>query len=146
MALCAFWLGDRCFALDVHVVGELVIADELVPVPHAPPAVLGVFALRGAPIACVDLGQVLGLPDGRGGAQRNVHALVLRNAAAPLAAVAIDRADAVVDIAELDFAPRSAGEHGAVLGFVTLPAPRADVITVLDPAVAIDRVQALRYR
>jgi len=145
-ALCTFRLVDRRYALDVSVVGEMVVADELVPVPHASTAVLGVFALRGAPIACVDLGRLLGLPDLRSDRQRGVHALVLRSGSTPLAAAAIDRADAVLDGRSLDFARRDAGEHPAVLGFVTLPAPRHDVITVLDPAVALERVRALRYR
>ncbi|HEY5955565.1 MAG TPA: chemotaxis protein CheW, partial [Polyangiaceae bacterium] len=48
--VCAFWIRDRCFGLDTSMVAEVVSIDVHIPVPLAPPAVQGIFNLRGEPL------------------------------------------------------------------------------------------------
>ena len=48
--VCAFWLRQRCFALDVALVGEVVSVDVLIRVPLSRPSVRGIFNLRGTPV------------------------------------------------------------------------------------------------
>src|SRR6185295_1390429 len=55
--LCAFWLGEHCYGLQTALVGEVVTVEALTPVPLAPPPVRGLFNLRGAPVALVDLAR-----------------------------------------------------------------------------------------
>lgn len=45
--LCTFWLHNRCFAVDISLVREVVNVDSVVAVPLSPPALLGLFNLRG---------------------------------------------------------------------------------------------------
>jgi chemotaxis signal transduction protein len=145
-AVCSFWLGERPYAIDVAVVGEVVVVDHLIPVPRTPPAVLGMFALRGAPLACVDLATALALPERAITLRQDVPTLVIRPRNAPIAAVAIGRIDAVLAThggAFLD--ANRENEHPSVVGFFT-PAGRTGALTVLDPGVVFDRLQALRYR
>ena len=80
--LCAFWLGEHCYGLQTALVGEVVTVDALTPVPLAPAPVRGLFNLRGAPVALVDLAQVLELGEATVGDEprvgRPLVALVLR--------------------------------------------------------------------
>ena len=59
---CVFTLGRHRFAVDVTEAREVVVFDELTPVPLAPPFVVGVANLRGTVMPMVDLSSLLGLP------------------------------------------------------------------------------------
>jgi len=141
-SLCAFWLAERRYALPTSLIGELVAVDEPVPVPLAPPAVLGVFSLRGAPVALVDVALALELPIERRRAAK--AALVLRQDERVIAAIAIDRMDSVLaESPALRFVSRNDQiEHPAVLGFLG----HQDVITVLDPTYCLARLELLKFR
>lgn len=139
---CVFWLAQRRYAFPTSLIGELVSVDAPVPVPLTPAAVLGVFSLRGAPVALLDLVTALELPIEP---QRSAKsALVLRQDERVIAAIAVDRMDAVLaESAQLRFAPRNNHiEHPAVLGFLG----NQDVITVLDPAYCLARLDRLKFR
>jgi purine-binding chemotaxis protein CheW len=57
--------GGEHYALRVEGVREIARRDRVTPVPGAPPAVLGVWNLRGDVVAAIDLAAMLGLaPDG----------------------------------------------------------------------------------
>src|SRR4051812_18406109 len=81
--VCAFWIGRRCFALDIRIVAEVVTIDSIIPVPLSRPELLGLFNLRGTPAALVDLERVLELPaseraEAPNAAGRSLCAFVLR--------------------------------------------------------------------
>jgi chemotaxis signal transduction protein len=61
-SICTFWLGPDCFGLDVQLVNEVLLIDDILPVPWAPPALLGLFNSRGRIVPVVDLAALLGLP------------------------------------------------------------------------------------
>jgi purine-binding chemotaxis protein CheW len=60
--------GGEHYALPVEGVREIARRDRITAVPGAPPAVLGVWNLRGDVVAAVDLAALLGLApdDGEG--------------------------------------------------------------------------------
>ena len=103
--MCAFWLGARCFGLEVNLVGEVVNVSAAIPVPLARPSLLGLFNLRGTPVALVDLAATLELtealsdsplPPSLDAAQsKNFAALVIKTTGI-LAAARIDRMKAVL--------------------------------------------------
>ena len=53
--------GGESYALAVAGVSEIATLGPITPVPGAPPAVLGVWNLRGDVIAAIDLGSLMGL-------------------------------------------------------------------------------------
>lgn len=151
--VCAFWLGARCYGISTSLVGEVYAVEDVIPVPLAPPAVVGLFSLRGAPVALVDSARVLELPGqavapaelaARGA--RATIALVIRKGTTLLAGLRIDRMDSVVGLDQGTWSPRDwAAEHAAVSGFLELP-ERQLVVTLFDTQAVVDRLHALRYR
>jgi purine-binding chemotaxis protein CheW len=57
-----FEVADQLFGVDVATVQEVLRFHEYTQVPLAPPAIGGLFNLRGQVIAAVDLRVQLGLP------------------------------------------------------------------------------------
>jgi purine-binding chemotaxis protein CheW len=142
--LCTFWLNDRYFGLDVSLVGEVVAVDAVIPVALAPPSVRGLFNLRGTPVALLELATVLGLTEAQRTSARTQSALVLRHEELTVAVV-IDAMDAVVASERGTFAEPGARDHPAVKGFLELEGAAARVVTVLDPAVLLERLEAVRF-
>lgn len=140
--VCAFWLGDRCYGLPITLVGEILTIDRVAPVPLSPPSVLGVFSLRGAPTALVDLAQVLRLPEGRADS-RSRTIVVLRGENETLCGAPIQRVEAVMAAPRDQITPATTeNESPAVAGFLGAP---GRVVTLLDPRVLVERLAALRY-
>jgi purine-binding chemotaxis protein CheW len=60
-----FRVEKERYGLPLTAVREVVVPPErFTRVPRAPPAVTGVMNLRGRVVTVVELGQLLGLPDG----------------------------------------------------------------------------------
>jgi purine-binding chemotaxis protein CheW len=144
-AVCAFWLGDRCYGIDIAVVGEIVTIDRIAPVPLARPGVLGVFSLRGAPTALVDLAHVLELPGG-GEPGRGRTVLVLRTQTETLCGAPIQRVEAIVPILpERVLPPPGTVDNEAVSGFFEAGPAGQTVITLLDTRQLVQRLALLRH-
>ncbi len=60
LKVVCFLVGERVFAADIRVIREILQPRPLTPVPGAPPAVLGVFNLRGELVPAVDSHGLLG--------------------------------------------------------------------------------------
>jgi purine-binding chemotaxis protein CheW len=143
--LCTFWLGRRCFGLDVGCVGEVVAVDTVTPVPMARPALRGVFNLRGTPTPVVDLAEVLSLGNPAGERSSTKVAMVIRDGDLNVA-VLIDKMEAVLPPGRgASIAPQSTDEHPAVAGFLDAREGGGRVVTILAPRVVLDRLNALRY-
>lgn len=145
-SVCAFWVSERCYAIETSLVGEVVNIEQVTPVPMAPPAILGLFNLRGMPVALIDLAQVLELPSGSARASESRVALVLRGKSGPLAAALIDRMEMVVPPGGGVFTPRSANEHPAVHGFLSVDVRGGLVLTLVDSAALMQRLERLKSR
>ena len=149
-SLCTFFLGARHFGLDVSLVGEVVTLERISPVPASPAAVRGIFNLRGTPVALLDLSVVLDLEAAKGEGAATT-ALVLRvDSTRSLAndelllGLVIDRMEAVSGADRGAFVERGAEDHPAVRGFLELGGEKKEVVTVLEPAVLLERLEATR--
>ena len=60
--LVGFTIAEVHYALDIDRVREILRPLPLVPLPHAPPAVLGVADYRGEVVPVLDLRRRFGLP------------------------------------------------------------------------------------
>ena len=90
-----FEVAGQLFGVEVHTVQEVLSYSEYTPVPLAPPAIGGLFNLRGQVIAAVDLRVQLGLP--RKALQGQVMNVILRGDGEPVSLV-VDRIGEVVDL------------------------------------------------
>lgn len=61
--LVSFLVGEVRYAVDIHLVREIVNPLPMVPLPHAPPEVIGVSDHRGNVLPIVDLRVRFGLDD-----------------------------------------------------------------------------------
>jgi purine-binding chemotaxis protein CheW len=140
--LCAFWLTGTCFGLDIRCVGEVVVLDAITRVPDARPAIRGLFNLRGEPVVVLDLAAILEL--GNHGQPSGKLGLVLRMAGL-VAVVQVERVESILSAGRGELAPRNDGEHRAVIGLLDDRAAGGRIVTVLDSALLLERLQALRY-
>ena len=86
-------IGPEWYAVDTAWAREVVAEPSVVPLPTAPPSVLGVFNLRGDIVPLFDAGALLGV-----GASTDHHFAVVVGTALGLAALAVH---AVPEVAEL---------------------------------------------
>ncbi len=61
--VCAFRVGEHCFAVESAGVAEVLSGAAIAPVPLAPAAILGLLHLRGRIVPVIDMRRPLGLPD-----------------------------------------------------------------------------------
>ncbi len=61
--LCTFYLDGLFFGIDVLKVQEIILFQEMTPVPLAPPVIRGLINLRGQVVTAMDLRRRLGLPE-----------------------------------------------------------------------------------
>jgi purine-binding chemotaxis protein CheW len=148
--VCAFWLGRRCFGVDIRIVSEVVTLEAVMPVPISPPELLGLFNLRGTPVALIDLARVLDLPEierpEAAVAAKARSAFVLRPTTLT-AALLIDRMEIVLPVSREFLTPADAAdEHPAVLGFFEAGSRGGLMITVLDADILLERFDQLKFR
>jgi chemotaxis signal transduction protein len=143
---CAFWLGGQCFGVPIDLVGELVAVESMLPVPLAPPAVVGLFNLRGTPVALVDLAVLLELPAGARDERRALLALVLRTNDL-LASVLIDRMESVFTSDAKLTRPDDMDEATSPIeGFLEIDAAGGMTVQVLAQGKLLERLRAMRFR
>jgi purine-binding chemotaxis protein CheW len=97
-----FEVADQLFGVEVDTVQEVLSYNEYTPVPLAPPAVGGLFNLRGQVIAAVDLRVQLGLA--RQAMKGPVMNVILRGDGEPVSLL-VDRIGEVVDLDDDTFEP-----------------------------------------
>jgi chemotaxis signal transduction protein len=140
-SICTFWLGPDCFGLDVQLVNEVLLIDDILPVPWAPPGLLGLFNSRGRIVPVVDLATLLGLPpspEASGAAQASPAILI--KADSLLAAAIIDRPGLVVQVARGALTPTDGGSDEAWVKGHLRPDERSHpAVTLLDPECLVQR-------
>lgn len=144
---CAFWAGGECYGLEIDLVGELTSVEALLPVPLSPPAVLGLFSLRGTPVALVNLGMLLDLPAARGREPQAARsALVLRTRDIQ-AGMLIERMETVLssDRGVLR-TPEGGTGSSLVEGFFETDQRGGLLLRVLDGAALLERLSMLKLR
>lgn len=145
-SVCAFWLGHRAFALDTSILGGVVSVDEVTPVPGAAQAILGLFNLRGTPVALIDLASVVEEP-AKLLADGNKTALILRPGANILAGLLIDRMELVVRLDHGHFTLGDPSEDSPIVqGFFEVESRGGMILTVLDADVLLQQLEKMKYR
>jgi chemotaxis signal transduction protein len=136
--LCTFALGDQLYGIDARVVLEVAGTGAVVEVPRAPRPVRGLCNRRGAPVALIDLEELLDIA----GVVRPlpISMLVLKQGEVVLA-FGIDRILSVSAFETANVAQRSLQDHPSVAFF--LPKD-GEMVTVLSAAHIFQRVDALR--
>lgn len=126
--------GGEHFALSLEAVSEVLPFRECMPVPDAPPAMIGLFGRGGRLVSVIDLAVALGLAPASTDGEA-WHLVVLRREQ-PQVALRVERAFAVSDIAPLADGERGAFLNEAVTGYATTHSGLSDeerVLSVLDP-------------
>ena len=121
--VCLFSTEGHRFALDTAAVGEVTTTTAMLPVPMVPRPVLGLFNLRGTPVAVVDLLVLLGVRQTPVSASRAGTTLLVLRTDRPIAALRIDRLETVLPQGSgrrvlLD----ESGVHAAQVGLFEPPA------------------------
>jgi chemotaxis signal transduction protein len=140
------------YGIAARFVGEVVSVTSVTPVPLAPASVLGVFNLRGAPVALVDLYGILSVSEQptakrqartEAGGEAGIIAMVLATEALSVAA-RIDAMEGVLTLNSSDDIVRSAEADPLVMGF--LEDPSGGVVTILNDLAVFERLEELRLR
>ena len=148
-SVCVFTLGRHSYALDTAVVGEVITVDALLPVPRAPPQVLGLYALRGTPVALVNTCAVLALEQETQRPRAHGHTALVVRTNRIFGALWVDRVEAVWPWSALKLMPRAqAHEHAAVAGLVShLEAGTTSAsVTLISHHALLNRLIQLRFR
>jgi chemotaxis signal transduction protein len=135
---CIVRLAGEAFALDVRSATEVVVLDDITPVPRASANVLGVANLRGKVMPIVDARPVLGLVGerpGRGG----VTGLVIR-AGSWQVAVLVDAVEGLEAFGEVDPLPEGERERFGRLAVGRLR-HGAEVVTLLDATALLETLR-----
>jgi chemotaxis signal transduction protein len=135
---CVVRLGGEPFALDVRSTVEVVVLDDITPVPRAAAHVLGVANLRGKVMPIVDARPVLGLSGDRPG-RSGVTGLVVR-AGAWHVAVLVDAVEGLEAFADVSPLPEGARERFGRLAVGRLQRG-ADDVTLLDATALLEALR-----
>lgn len=60
---CTFWLDEHLFGVPIAAVHEVLVGQQVTPVPLAPPEVPGLLNIRGQIVTVIDLRARLRLPE-----------------------------------------------------------------------------------
>lgn len=144
--LCIFSSGEQLFGLDTAVVSEVLTLESMIDVPLAPASVVGLFNLRGTPVALIDLASMLGLQQGtkNEGPSRSPTVMVLR-AGGLVVGVQVSRVAMVLPRKRGVFFPSmDADEASGLRGFLELPGPERATVALLDTEAVLARIESIR--
>lgn len=134
--LVGFVLEDVRYAVEIRRVREIVRPLPLIPLPHAPPAVIGVADHRGEVIPVLDVRRRLGLSPGAGGRRTK---WVLVSLATRAVALVVDAVTEVFAASEQDRREvPTTGIGDAARGISACFGHRGSLVFVLD----VDRIAA----
>jgi purine-binding chemotaxis protein CheW len=134
-SMATFWVGGLLLGVEIEHVQEVLLGQEVTPVPLADDAVVGLLNLRGRLAAAVELRHRLGLPP-RAPGDVPVH-VVIRNDGEPVSLV-VDREGEVVEVDDRTAEPVPETVSPTIRAFLT-EAHQLDgpLLLVLDPDRAI---------
>ncbi len=136
MNLVGFTVGDVHYAIEVARVREIIRPLPVVPLPHAPPAIVGVADHRADVIPVLDVRRRFGLPET---APTRRTKWILVALATRTVGFVVDAVSEVFGVGEGDRRPvPSVGAGDAARGFQSVYAHRGALVFVLD----VDRIGA----
>ncbi|MCK9592533.1 MAG: chemotaxis protein CheW [Methanoregula sp.] len=113
-----FMLGGECYALDIHLVREIVEMLQITPIPRAPPYISGVINLRGEITNIMNLNNMLGLVNQEQRDNQKIIVLVPEVVSGSNVGIIVDDVIGVLQIAEADVERLGEGLASEVSGFV----------------------------
>jgi purine-binding chemotaxis protein CheW len=135
--LVGFTVAEVHYAIDVGRVREIIRPLPVVPLPHAPAAVIGVADHRSEVVPIVDLRRRFGLLEG---ARTRRTKWILVTMASRTIGFVVDAVSEVFGVAEADRRPVPAvGAGEGARGFHSVYAYRGALVFVLD----VDRIGAV---
>ena len=141
-SICTFWLGADCFGLGVELVSEVLLVDDILPVPWAPPALLGLINSRGRIVPVVSLATLLGLPSSalEPSAASQASPAILIKADSLVAAALVDRPGLVIQVDRARVTPTERGSAEPWVKGHLRPEERSHpAVTLLDPECLVQR-------
>ncbi len=134
--LVGFTVGDVHYAVEVARVREIIRPLPVVPLPHAPPAIVGVADHRSEVVPVLDVRRRFGLPE-TARTRRTKWILVML--ATRTVGLVVDGVSEVFGVGEADRRPvPTVGTGDAARGFHSVYAHRGELVFVLD----VDRIGA----
>jgi purine-binding chemotaxis protein CheW len=142
--LLTFLVGDEEYAIDIGRIREIIKVRPVTEVPHAPPFVIGVIAVRGAVVPVLDLHLRLRLPSS--GLARSARFLIVEKDEEPFGML-VDEVRHVVRIAETEIEPTPpmlAGPEAEFLAGIGRSKGRMVILLNLDEVLVFDLVRRRR--
>ena len=99
-----FMLGGERYALDIHLVREIVEMIQITPIPRAPPYISGVINLRGEITNIMNLNTMLGLVHTDQRENQKIIVLVPEAVAGSNVGIIVDDVIGVLQVAENNIA------------------------------------------
>ena len=113
-----FVLGGERYALDIHLVREIVEMLQITPIPRAPPYISGVVNLRGEITNIMNLNTMLGLVNQEVRDNQKIIVLVPEVVSGSNVGIIVDDVIRVLQVAEADVERLGEGLASEVSGFV----------------------------
>ncbi len=113
-----FILGGERYALDIHLVREIVEMLQITPIPRAPQYISGVVNLRGEITNIMNLNSMLGLGNHDLRDNQKIIVLVPEAVSGSNVGIIVDDVIGVLQIAETDVERLGEGLASEVSGFV----------------------------
>ncbi len=111
-----FLVGDEEYAIDIARIREIIKLRPVTEVPHVPPFVVGVIAVRGAVVPVLDLHRRLKLPSS--GLSRMARFLVVEKGDDEPFGLLVDEVRQVVRLVEAEIEPTPPVLAGAEADFL----------------------------
>lgn len=113
-----FILGGERYALDIHLVREIVEMIQITPIPRAPSYISGVINLRGEITNIMNLNTMLGLLNQEVRDNQKIIVLVPEVVSGSNVGIIVDDVIGVLQVAETDVERLGEGLASEVSGFV----------------------------
>ena len=113
-----FVLGGERYALDIHLVREIVEMLQITPIPRSPPYISGVVNLRGEITNIMNLNTMLGLVNQEVRDNQKIIVLVPEVVSGSNVGIIVDDVIRVLQVAEADVERLGEGLASEVSGFV----------------------------
>ena len=113
-----FTLGGKRYALDIHLVREIVVMMPITPIPRAPEFISGVLNLRGEITYIINLNRLLGVKDTAIRKDQRIIVLVPQAAGGNNAGIIVDDVSSVIQVPEGDIEQMHGNASSRISAFV----------------------------
>lgn len=113
-----FTLAGKRYALDIHLVREIVVMLPITPIPRAPAYISGVLNLRGEITNVINLNELLGVKDKTIRKDQKIIVLVPQAAGGNNVGIIVDDVSSVIQVPEADIEKMQSSASSKISAFV----------------------------